>query len=484
MRTIHLISLFLLVSFYGISQNHSSVIYQKLQYCKLEGIKDSVLCGKYPVFENRQSSTGRLINLNIVVIPALHRNSTAVPIFYFEGGPGVAATNNASFFADSTVPYRNYHDIVLIDIRGTGKSNGLDCPSLQIKKGIKDHFEEMYPKDAVKECYDFLSKKADLKQYTTTNVVKDIEEVRKWLGYKKINIFGLSYGTRVALVYMKMFASSIASSILWSPVPTYAKMPLYHATFAQASLDQIFKNCELDSGCYNAFPNLTKEFNLLMESKRAKPFSLLYTDSSGSSAQISFSWNAFQTKLRTLLYAPMGIQQIPHIIHQTYLGNLNPFISLYPTKPDTSTFSAEGLYLCITCTEDVPFMNAKQIDSLTKKTFMGSYRIDQQRNACSQWARGNVPADYFIPVKSNIPTLILSGGLDPITPFSQAKEIASHLSKSTLVLIPQMSHTYDGLSNPECFDNVCLSFIDDPLQAKLDLDCFKKMKPEHYRIKD
>ena len=484
MKKNSLIFLFLFATFFSFSQNCSLAIYQKLHYCKLEGVKDSVLCGEYSVFENRQSSTGRLINLNIVVIPALHRNSTSIPIFYFEGGPGVAATNNASFFADSSIPYRNYHDVVLIDIRGTGKSNGLDCPSLQIKKGIKDQLEEMYPEDAVKECYDFLSQKADLKQYTTTNVVKDIEDVRKWLGYKKINIYGLSYGTRVALVYMKMFPSSIASSILWSPVSTYARMPLYHAKFAQASLEKIFKNCELDSSCNNTFPNLTKEFNLLMESKREKPFSLLYTNSSGYSEQISFSWNAFQTKLRTLMYTPFGIQQIPYIIHQAYLGNLNPFISLYPNKCDTSTFMAEGLYLCITCTEDVPFINSKEIYPLTKETFMNSYRIDQQRSACSQWARGNVPDNFFIPVNSNIPTLILSGGLDPITPFSQAKEIASHLSKSTLVVIPQMSHTFDGLSNPECFDNICLSFIDNPLHAKLDLDCIKEMKPGQYKIKD
>ncbi len=482
MKKINSLILFLLLSSLSFSQNQLSGVYQKLHYCKLEGIKDSVFCGKYPVFENRKTAKGRIINLNIVIIPALHHSSVSCPIFYFEGGPGIAATNNASFFADSTIPYRNYHDIVLVDIRGTGKSNGLDCPSLQIKQGIKDQFEEMYPKDAVKECYDYLSKKADLKQYTTTNIVKDIEDVRKWLGYKKINIYGLSYGTRVALVYMKMFPSSVESSILWSPVPTYAKMPLYHAKFAQTSLKKIFKDCGLDSGCNIAFPNLSREFDLLMESKNEKPF--LYTDGTGHSGQISFSWNAFQTKLRTLMYAPFGIQQIPYIIHQAYLDNLSPFISLYPKNADTSTFIAEGLYLCITCTEDVPFINSKDINSQTKGTFMKSYRIDQQINACSQWTRGYVPPDYFIPVKSGIPTLILSGGFDPITPFSQAKEIASHLSNSTLIVIPRMSHTFDGLSNPECFDNICLSFIDNPLHAKLNLDCIKEMKPGHYKIKE
>jgi len=466
------------------AQNNSLKIYQKLHYCKLSGIADSVLCGNYPVYENRETKTGRIINLNIVVIPALHQDSVLTPIFYFEGGPGVAATNSSSFYADSSNPYRQHHDIVLVDIRGTGGSNPLNCPSLQIKKGLKDHFEEMYPKEAVKECYDSLSKIADLKQYTTTNVVKDLEDVRKWLGYGKINIYGLSYGTRVALVYMRMFPTSIESCILWSPIPTYGRMPLYHAKFAQNSLEKLFNDCKHDSTCHNTFPNIENEFNLLMKKSKDTPFTFLSTNSSGHSEQLSFSWNTFQTKLRSLMYAPMGMRQIPYIIHETYRDNLNPFIALYPKGIDTSNFIAEGLYLCITCAEDVPFINAKEIETLTKETFMGTYRIDQQKNACVQWVRGKIPNDFLNVINSNIPTLILSGEFDPITPTSMAKEIASHLSNSTLVIIPQMSHTFDGLSHSECFDDICLSFINNPVHPKLNLDCIKEMMPENYKVKE
>ncbi len=466
------------------AQNNSLKIYRELHYCRLPGVEDSVLCGKYPVYENRETKKGRIINLNIVVIPALHRDSAGTPIFYFDGGPGVAASNSASFYAETSNPYRQYHDIVLVDIRGTGGSNPLNCSSLQIKQGIKDHFQEMYPKEAVKECYDSLSKLADLKQYTTTNVVRDIEDVRKWLGYWKINIYGLSYGTRVALVYMKMFPASIESCILWSPVPTYGKMPLYHAKFAQNSLEQIFNDCRHDPVCHNSFPDIENEFDLLMKKRKNTPFTFLYTNSSGYSERLSFSWNTFQTKLRSLMYTPSGMRQVPYIIHQAYIGNFNPFIALYPKGADTSKLIAEGLYLCITCAEDVPFIDAKEIEPLTKGTFMGTYRIDQQKIACGQWVKGKIPNDFLNSTNSNIPTLILSGGFDPVTPTSMAKEIAGHLSNSTLVIIPQMSHMFDGLSNPECFDDICLRFINNPAMPKLQLDCIKKMKPGNYKIKD
>ena len=354
---------------------------------------------------------------------------------------------------------------------------------MQIKNGIPEQMEDMYPVAKVKQCYDSLSKIADLTQYTTTNAVIDLEEIRKWLGYGKINIYGLSYGTRVALVYMKMFPNSIESCILWSPVPTYARMPLYHAQFAQNTIELLFENCRKDSLCNYAYPRLKKEFNSLMLRMKRNPVTFKQIDSLGNSKNIMISWNTFQNKLRTFMYAPSGMRKIPYIIHQAYMGDFASFISLYPNEVDTSNFIAEGFYLCVTCTEDVPYIKPREIKFLTDNTFMGTYRIDQQTGACAQWIRGNVPNDFFKPTITDIPTLILSGLYDPVTPVSSAREIASHLSNSTLVIIPEMSHTIDGLSNPECFDEICLRFINNPFNPKLTFDCIDNMRPENYKIK-
>ncbi len=462
------------------AQNHPAGIYKHLHLYNIPGSSDTVLTGSFPVLEDREAKNGRIINLHIVVVPALHPDSAGTPIFFFQGGPGVAATNDALIFTDPSIPYRKYHDIVLIDIRGTGSSNPLNCASLQIKKGLQDQFADMYPPKAVKACYDSLSKIADLKQYTTTHVVEDIEDIRKWLGYGKINIYSLSYGTRVALVYMKMFPASIESCILWSPLPTYAKMPLYLAKFAQNSLDKVFDDCEHDSSCRFTFPGIKKEFDRLWKKGKQAPFVFEYIDATGKKEPLSVSWNAFETKLRSLLYTPAGIRQIPYIVHQAYMANLNPFIEQFPKGIDTNNSIAEGLYLSITCSEDVPFIQQSEIRSLTEGTFMDSYRIDQQAGACSLWSRGRIPGDFFEPVVTRIPTLILSGGFDPITPTSMAQEIAGHLPNATLVVIPQMSHLFDGLSHTECFDDICLRFINYPFHP-LDLGCIKLMQPPNYK---
>ena len=338
----------------------------------------------------------------------------------------------------------------------------------------------MYPVDKVKECYGELSKNADLTQYTTTNVVKDFEAVRKWLGNKKIDLFSLSYGTRVAQVYLKLFPSSIEKCILWSATSINSRMPLYHALFAQQAFDKLISDCDNDSLCHATFPNFAKEFYAL---KDRSPFTVHAADSTGNIQPYTVSWNEVETKIRELMYSPAGLRSIPFLVHQFYLGNFEPFLKLYSFSPFASRLFSEGFYLCVTCTEDVPFIRKEDIDSFTRGTFLGTYRINHQQQACTVWARGRVPKDFLQPAHSDIPVLVFSGGFDPVTPTSMAKQIVSHLPNAKLVVIPAMSHMFDGLSNIECFDNIALTFFDKPSNHKLDFSCVQQMQPRPYKVR-
>jgi pimeloyl-ACP methyl ester carboxylesterase len=456
------------------------IVFQKLQRCKPPGARDSVLCGTISVIENRETNKGRVIQLNVIVVPALNSDSLLSPIFDIDGGPGMADTKNLFFYADRNNPYRRHHDIVLVDVRGTGKSNGLYCASLQDQRTWQEKFEEMYPIENVKKCFSELSKHADLAQYTTTNVVKDFEEVRKWLGYKKIDLFSLSYGTRVAQVYLKLFPSSVDKCILWSATSIDSRMPLYHALFAQQAFDKLVTDCNHDSLCQANFPDFAKEFYAL---KDRSPFSVPAADSTGNVQSYKVSWDEVETKIRELTYSPAGLRRIPYLVHQLYLGNFEPFLKLYSSSPFASRIFSEGFYLCVTCSEDVPFIRKEEIDSLTRGTYMGTYRIDQQEQACAAWTRGKVSKDFLQPAHSNVPVLVFSGGFDPVTPTSMAKEIVSHLSNAKLVVIPAMSHMFDGLSHIECFDNIALNFLDQQPDRKLDVSCVEQMRPGPYKVR-
>ena len=371
----------------------------------------------------------------------------------------------------------------MIDIRGTGKSNPLNCNSLQYKAGLQEKLDEMYPIPAVKNCYDSLSKIADLTQYTTSNIAEDMEEVRQWLGYKKISVMGLSYGTRLAQEFMRRYPEAVASVVLFSPVIMDSKMPLPFARFAQNTLDDILNECNNDSLCNSRFPQIKNEFISLMTKGRQAPFQVNYIMRNGTMKKIMISWDAFQTKIRSMLYAPFGQRSVPFIIHEAYAGNWRPFLGFFKENAVYEDFLAEGLYLCITCSEDIPFIKEEDIASITANTFMNTYRVDQQKRACSLWIQGVIPTDFHKPVFSDIPVLILSGALDPVTPTDWARQIAKNLPQSKLVIIPAMGHVFDGLSNEGCFDDMVLRFVADPTVALLNTECVYDMKPPPFKIK-
>tara|TARA_Y100001956_G_C4072047_1_gene164354 strand:- start:76 stop:849 length:774 start_codon:yes stop_codon:yes gene_type:complete len=257
-------------------------------------------------------------------------------------------------------------------------------------------------------------------------------------------------------------------------------MPLYHAQYAEESLKKLIEDCKNDSLCNQTFPEFEAEFRTLEEKGKQQAFVYQFKGENDEIKEMSIPWYAFHTKIRSLMYMPYGLRQIPYLVHQSFLGNWQPFISLFPSGSTYEDFIAEGLYLCINCTEDVPFITEQESDSLSSNTFMGDYRIQQQKNACSNWVAGQVPENFFAPLQSDIPTLIFSGYFDPVTPPSMAEQIAETLPNGHIISIPTMSHQFDGLSNEECFDKLVLEFFNNPY-AKPNSECVAQMLPQEYK---
>src|SRR5207253_8926037 len=151
------------------------------------------------------------IDLNIVVLPALDQKTKAEPLFDLAGGPGASSVDRADFYAGPGKEYRRGRDVVCVDQRGTGKSNRL---SISREKTPQYYLSEMFPVDYVKEMRHALEKRADLTKYTTSIAMDDLDDVRTWLGYDRINLFGGSYGTQAALVYMRRHPDHVRSASL------------------------------------------------------------------------------------------------------------------------------------------------------------------------------------------------------------------------------------------------------------------------------
>src|SRR5205814_9642382 len=218
--------------------------------CRLAGIDEELVCGKLTVFENRETRTGRTIDLNVVVLPAFDQKHKAEPLFDLAGGPGAASTEAAAFYVGPGKAYRRRHDVVCVDQRGTGKSNRLAIPR---EKTPQYYVSEMFPVDYVRQMRHELEQRADLTKYTTSIAMDDLDDVRTWLGYARINLFGASYGTRAALVYLRQHPDHVHTATLMGVAPTYLRMPMYHSEAAARAMNLLLQQCEEDAQCHQAF---------------------------------------------------------------------------------------------------------------------------------------------------------------------------------------------------------------------------------------
>ena len=447
----------------------------KLKPCRVAGVNEELLCGKLTVFENRQTRTGRTIDLNIVVLPALDQKTKAEPVFDLEGGPGVASTTGATFYATEGKVYRKRHDVVLVDQRGTGNSNRLSIPR---EKTPESDLREMYPVDYVMRMRDALEQHADLTQYTTSIAMDDLDDVRAWLGYDRINLFGLSYGTRAALVYLRQHPEHVRTITLLGVAPTYLRMPMYHAQAAERAMNLLLDQCEQDTKCRELFPQIRDDWMKALADLQAAPVRVQYNPSGdkGAPVTVEIQRDVFAEKIRNFLYDRDKASQIPLIVHKAASGNFAPFLrrAIGHSIPDTI---ADGMYLCVTCAEDVPFIDQAEAAKLNRDNPFGNYRVFQQTRACGMWPRGDIPTDFREPVQSSVPALIFSGNFDPVTPPQRGGEVARYLSNSRHVIVPQAAHGIDGLTNANCLDKIILEFIDKADAKDLDVSCVDRMAP-------
>jgi pimeloyl-ACP methyl ester carboxylesterase len=470
----------LLVDVGGCDKHHLSGGLSKLQPCRLAGVEEELFCGKLTVFEDRETRTGRTIDLNVVVLPAFDQKTKAEPLFDLAGGPGASSAEAAGFYAGPGKVYRRRHDVVCVDQRGTGKSNRLAIPR---EKTPQYYLSEMYPIDHVREMRHALEQRADLTKYTTSIAMDDLDDVRAWLGYDSINLFGLSYGTRAALVYMRQHPEHLRSAILLGVAPTDLKMPLHHAESGARAMELLLRECEQDAGCHGAFPQIRDDWKNALAQLEKQPVRVEYSPPGKSTPTIvEIQRGVFGEKIRTWMYGRDKAARIPLIVHHAANGDFGPFLqqAIRPSIPD---FVADGMYLSVTCAEDVPFINREEAAKLTAGSPFGNYRVFQQTRACGMWPRGDIPTDFLQPVRSNAPVLIFSGNMDPVTPPKYGEEVAQHLPNSRHVIIPHAGHGVDGLADPGCIDRIAIEFLDKGDTKNLDVSCVERMAPPPFATK-
>jgi pimeloyl-ACP methyl ester carboxylesterase len=176
--------------------------------------------------------------------------------------------------------------------------------------------------------------------------------------------------------------------------------------------------------------------------------------------------------------------RIPLFLHLARHGNYDPLTkAAFWFRKNLVATGSNGMYLSVTCAEDLPWVKREEADKLAKNTFLGSYRYDQQSEACALWPQAKIDASYAEPVRSDKPVLIITGEWDPVTPPSQGDAAARTLSNSLHIVVPHGGHGLDGLENIDCLDGVLTTFIERGSVKGLDTACVKTIKRKGFALK-
>ena len=424
-------------------------------------------CTTIPVPVDPAQPQGATLALSVAVVPALDPGHRLAPLFIVAGGPGQGAQD---FYAMTTGAWSAVHptrDLVLVDTRGTGHSGALACPGLAT---LEDSADTQALAAASARCH--AEQRVDTTLYTTSVTAQDLDRVRAALGYPAITLYGISYGTRVVQHYARRFPSRVEAMVLDGVLPPTIALGVDTPQQAQRALDAVFERCEAQPACRTAFPALKSRYAAFASRLSRQPLAVPLADPAGGPTEtLVLDEAALSGVVRLLNYSTSSTALLPLILSRAADGHpevLARQLALIGEQIDAQV--AVGLNAAVTCTEDVPAF--AHLDPATVAgTYLGDRQWRQLTALCTGWPAGRRDADFHEPLQSSIPTLLLSGEWDPVTPPSYAREAARGLSRALAVVVPGQGHGQLGVA---CATVVVAEFLERRDPERVDVSCLQR----------
>jgi pimeloyl-ACP methyl ester carboxylesterase len=435
-------------------------------------------CGLLKVAEDPANPAGPSIDLSVAVVPALNRRAAAPPLFLLAGGPGQAATDMYVSYAGAFTRINRNHDIVLVDQRGTGRSSPIFCSYPDDWQETGGEIPQL--REATLACLNKFGPR--VRNYTSSVAVRDLDLVRVALGYRQIDLYAASYGTRVAELYMRRYPNSTHAVILDGV--TYPEQAIGADTpwDGEHALDMILARCRAASDCAAAYPDLAHDLKELRRKFGPEKSSLTLSDPlSGAPLVIEFSRSMLNAALRFLSYNATEAALLPTLIHQAAIGNLAPLAAqTIMMARQIGEQLASGMQNSVICSEDVPFFTAASIDRASiAATYQGTDQLDALAEICKLWPRGPVDPDLHSALHSDVPTLLLSGEADPVTPPGDAERLAKGLLRQRHLILSGEGH---GQMATGCVPKLMADFLDTADPQALDASCLDRHHPAPFFV--
>lgn len=458
-----------------------------LRECRLQGSDASATagrsiearCGEYATRENRDDPGSRELRLHVAVIPALRLKPEPDPLFVLSGGPGQSAGDFYLSMSPALARIRRDRDIVIVDQRGTGRSNRLDCEfpdQAEITSVDAQRLQAL-----ARSCIEKLP--GDPRFYTTSLAVRDLDEIRAALGYETINLYGISYGTRVAQHYMRHYPQRVRAAILDGVVPAELALGPDVALEAQRALDALFARCAANESCSRRFPDLPRHFQALHARLQDQPLNLSIPDPvTGQPMTIPLNVSGAGAAIRLLSYTDETASILPLLIHQAQVARQPEALAAQylMIKRNTDAQIAYGMHFSVVCSEDAPRWTEENVtEEALAQTYIGTTFMLGMKAVCEVWPRGPVDADFDAPMRSDVPALILSGGNDPVTPQRYGEQVAKGYSRVKHLVLDGQGH---GQLPSGCIPRLAAEFILEGSASSLEDECVRHISPAPFML--
>jgi pimeloyl-ACP methyl ester carboxylesterase len=452
-----------------------------LQPCVVPGLAEAADCATVRVAESPGDPRGRSIDLRVVVLRAATDTPLGDPIVPLAGGPGQGAAELTAIFTPRFNGFRDRRDLVFVDQRGTGGSNPLHCAA---PKATASLMGVLFDPERLAACRDELAARADLTKYTTSIAAADYEAVFDRLDYRQVDLIGTSYGSRLGLELTRRLPSRVRTLTIEAVVPTSFAWPSGAAPAMQAALDALADDCAADAACAQAFSGFRQDIEVAFARVRRNPVLVTVRDPDNAAvARVRFGTTDLAYATRGLLYGNDALS-LPLWFRRAAEGDFTALAQAYVNRARALDEQiARGVHLGVYCAEDTPFVDWRAAEAAAEGTRIDRYLIEQYRRACEIWPRGAIGASFREPVVSNVPTLLMTGRRDPVTPPRTAIAAARTLTRSRVVVFPRGGHGNDGLASRSCRAGILQRFIDSADPAAIDAGCASQDPSLPFRLR-
>ena len=442
-----------------------------LEECRISGGAGfpgiTARCGILERHEDPSDRNSPLLYLRVAVVPALSLEPEPDAFVPIAGGPGQSSIEFYSLLSHAFEQIRRTRNIVLLDQRGTGSSARMDCDiGDEIVAGQLTPGQTIA---ATEDCLEALPYRPEF--FTTSVAVGDLEALRIALGIPRFNLYGVSYGTRVAQHYVRRYPGSVRTVILDGVVPPQLALGAGIAIEAQKALGGIFARCAKNAACNARFPELVDAFTVLGERLAAGEVSVdLANPLTGVPQTLQFGAAELAGAIRLMSYNPHTVALMPLLIHEAVSGNYAPLASQFlMAMARMSDLLAIGMHNAVVCTEDAPFYDAENVSrEALESTYIGPMQVEALQAICSVWPAGVLDPEFKAPLATNTPVLLLSGDADPVTPPHFAELAAVHLGNARHLIGRNQGH---GQAATTCMPDIMGRFVEAARVNDLDTDC-------------